>query len=83
MLEIVKDIEVSTSGLCGDNFWFLRHKSGFVDFTLVIYLDVNLNSILLILDDSTPSNSIRIVLVGIFLVISGVFRAFQRNFDLL
>jgi len=73
MLKVVKNINISISRFGGYNFLILRHIPGLVHFTLVVDLDVNRNPWLLILSDPIAANTVRIVILDIFFVVSGVF----------
>jgi hypothetical protein len=47
MLKVVEDVNFTWDGLSRDNFVHLRHVSGAIHFTLVVYLKLNLNAFIL------------------------------------
>ena len=82
MLKVVKQVHFSFHRLRRENFLILRHISGLVNFSLVIDLDVNVNSSYFGIRNASPSNSIGIVIKLVVLIIASIFRAFQRDFNL-
>ena len=73
MLKVVKNINISISSFGGYNFLILWHIPGLVHFTLVVDLDVNRDPWLLILGNPVATNTVRIVILDIFFIVSGVF----------
>jgi hypothetical protein len=73
VLIVVKQMNFSIRGLGSNDFLILRHISSFVNFALMIYLDVDRNSQLFVLGKAAPANSICVVIKCIFFIISSVF----------
>ena len=82
VLEVVKDVDLSVWGLGRDDLLVLRHIPRSVDLALVVDLDVDRNSGLLIIGDARATNSVGVVVQDVLLVVAGVFRGFQWDFDL-
>ena len=83
MLVIIKDVDVSIIGLCRNDLLILRHVPRFVDLPLMVDLDINLNTILLILGNARSTDTVGIIIARIFFVIACVFGRFKRDFNLL
>lgn len=77
VLEVVKDVNFSTDSLGRDNIVTLWHVSGSVDFSLVIDLSFNLNSLVLL-----GVSPYAIDILGVILIITSIFRRFKRDFYL-
>lgn len=77
VLEVVKDVNFSTDSLGRDNIVTLWHVSGSVDFSLVIDLSFNLNSLVLL-----GVSPYAIDILGVILIITSIFGRFKRDFYL-
>jgi hypothetical protein len=80
MLEVIKDMNFSIINFCCYDIVTLWHKSSSIDLTLMIDLHFSLNSVLPYLSSVSTYTS------NIFcniLVIAGVFRRIERDFNLL
>lgn len=77
MLEVIKYVDFTTNSFSCDNIVTLRHISGFVNFTSMINLGLDCDSLIF---NVTTSDTIHIF--RIILVIPGVFRWFERDFNL-
>lgn len=83
VLVIIKDVNIPAIGLGCNDFLILRHVPRFVDLSLMIDLDINLNAILLVLGNARSADTVGIIIARIFFVIACVFGRFKRDFNLL
>ena len=83
VLVIIKDVNIPAIGLSCNDFLILRHVPRFVDLSLMIDLDINLNAILLVLGNARSADTVGIIIARIFFVIACVFGRFKRDFNLL
>ena len=74
MLGIIKNMNFSVVNcLGGDDLRVLRHVAGSVDLTLVVDLNVNLDSSLLVCGRVIATKPVSLVIQHVLLEISGVF----------
>jgi hypothetical protein len=76
VLKVVKNVNLSICSFGCNNFLILRHVSSFIDFTLVVNLDIDRDSSLLGVGDTGAANSIGVVIQNILLIVPCVFRWF-------
>jgi hypothetical protein len=82
MLKVVKNVNLAICGFGCNNFLILWHVSSFVDFALVVNLNIYRDSGLLSVGDTGAANSISVVVQNILLIVPCVFRWFKWDFNL-
>jgi hypothetical protein len=74
VLKVVKNVNLAICSFGRNNFLILWHVSSFVDFTLMVNLDIDRDSSLLGVGDTGAANSIGIVVQNILFIVPCVFR---------
>jgi len=74
MLKVIKNVYFSICSLSGNNFLILRHVTSLVNFALVIDLDIDGYTGLLLFGHTGATDSVCVVVQNIFFIVSCVFR---------
>jgi len=72
MVEVVEYVNFTADCLCSNDFGVLRHIPSSINLSLMINLDIYLNSRLFLLCNSCASYTIRVVIEDVLSVVSGV-----------
>jgi hypothetical protein len=74
VLKVVKNVNLAICSFGSNNFLILWHVSSFINFALMVNLDVDRDSSLLGVGDTGAANSIGVVVQNILFKVSCVFR---------
>ena len=82
VLKVVKNVNLTICSFGGNNFLILRHVTSLVNFALMIDLNIDRDTSLLLFCDTGATDSVSVVVQNILFIVSSVFWWFKWDFHL-